>query len=132
MTRKILNVGIMPREEFKRRTIAIAKGEYKPRKDEPKIWFESLQSFAQVLSEENRMLLHIIEEQKPKSIQELGELTGRKKSNLSRTLHTMAGYGIVELVREQARGLMPVVKATQFNLEIGLPRVCGFCEEAAH
>jgi predicted transcriptional regulator len=132
MTGKTLNVGIMSREEFKRRTIDIAKGEYKPGKDEPKIWFESLQSFAQVLSDENRMLLHIIEEQKPKSIQKLGELTGRKKSNLSRTLHTMADYGIVELVREHARGLVPVVKVTHFNLEIGLPSVCGFCGEAAH
>ena len=127
-TKKTLRVGIMPLEEYKRRTIAIAKGEYKPRKDEPKIWFESLQSFAQVLSEENRMLLHIIEEQKPKSIQMLEELTGRKKSNLSRTLHTMADYGIVELVREHAREVKPVVKATHFNLEIGLPKVCGFCE----
>ena len=132
MTQKTLKVGIMPREEFKRRTIAIARGEYKPGKDEPKVWFESLQSFAQVLSDENRMLLHIIEEQKPKSIQKLEELTGRKKSNLSRTLHTMADYGIVELIREQARGLVPVVKATHFNLEIGLPSVCSYCADPAH
>ncbi len=38
----------MSREEFKQRTIAIAKGEYNPGKDEPKIWCESLQSLAQV------------------------------------------------------------------------------------
>jgi|GEM_PF-1563487 len=58
------------------------------------------------------MLLHIIEEQKPKSLRELGDLTGRKKSNLSQTLHTTVGYGIVELVRERTRELVPVVKAT--------------------
>ena len=121
MTEKTMKVGIMPREEFKRRTIAIAKGEYQPQEDEPKIWFESLQSFAQVLSDDNRLLLHIIEERKPKSIRELGDLTGRKKSNLSRTLHTMADYGIIELIRQQARELMPLVKATHFNVEIGLP-----------
>lgn len=120
MTRKSLKVGIMPREAFKCRTIAIAKGEYKPRKDEPKIWFESLQSFAQILSDDNRMLLRIIEQQKPKSLRELGELTGRKRSNLSRTLHTMANYGIVELIHHQARELTPVVKATRFNLEVGI------------
>ncbi|MDY0383639.1 winged helix DNA-binding protein [Trichlorobacter sp.] len=117
---KSMHVGIMSREEFKKRTIAIAKGEYKPRKDEPKIWFESLQSFAQVLSDDNRLLLHVIEEQKPKSISELGVLTGRNKSNLSRTLHTLAGYGIVDLVRERARELMPRVKATHFKLEVGI------------
>ena len=127
MTKKTMKIGIMQREEFKRRTIAIAKGEYKPGEDEPKIWFESLQSFAQVLSDDNRLLLHIIEERNPKSIQELGELTGRKKSNLSRTLHTMADYGIIDLVRRQARELMPQVKATHFNVEVGLPHTCDYC-----
>ncbi len=118
--KKSVNVGILSRDEFKQRTIAIAKGEYKPQKDEPKIWFESLQSFAQVLSDDNRMLLHVIEEQKPKSISELGVLTGRNKSNLSRTLHTLAGYGIVDLVRNSARELIPQVKATHFKLEVGI------------
>jgi len=123
MTQKTMKIGVMPREEFKRRTIAIAKGEYKPREDEPKIWFESLQSFAQVMSDDNRMLLHIIDERKPKSIRELEDLTGRKKSNLSRTLHTMADYGIIELIRRRGRELTPLVKATHFNVEIGLPQV---------
>ncbi|MBI5576794.1 MAG: transcriptional regulator [Deltaproteobacteria bacterium] len=127
MTRKYMKVGIMSREDFKKRTIGIAKGEYKPRKDEPKIWFESIQSFAQVLSDDNRLLLHIIEERKPKSLRELEVLSGRKKSNLSRTLHTLAGYGIIDLVRKETRELEPHVKANQFSLEIGLPPVCGFC-----
>ncbi|MCK5195142.1 MAG: hypothetical protein KAQ71_15125, partial [Desulfobulbaceae bacterium] len=64
---------------------------------EPKVWFESLQSMAQILSNENQELLKVIVEQKPASIKELEEITGRKRSNLSRTLKTMARYGIVEL-----------------------------------
>lgn len=128
MTHKTMKIGIMTREEFKQRTIAIAKGEYKPRKDEPKVWFESLQSFAQLLNDDNRMLLHIIDERKPKSIRELELLTGRNKSNLSRTLHAMANYGIVELEKQSARELMPLVKATRFKLEVGLPEMCGFCK----
>ena len=118
--KKSLKVGILSREEFKRRTIAIAKGELHPGRDEPKIWFESLQSFAQVLNDDNRLLLHIIAEQKPRSLNELEVLTGRKKSNLSRTLHTLAGYGIVELERH-ARTVMPRVKATHFRLEVEVP-----------
>lgn len=31
-----------PREKYKKRTIAIVKGEYKPRRGEPMIWFESV------------------------------------------------------------------------------------------
>ncbi|MBE0502408.1 MAG: transcriptional regulator [Desulfuromonadales bacterium] len=128
MMHKSIKVGIMSREEFKQKTIAIARGEYKPGKDEPKIWFESLQSFAQVLNDDNRLMLHIIAEQKPKSIRELEELTGRKKSNLSRTLHTLADYGIIDLVRQHTRELTPRVIATHFNLEIGLPQVCAHCK----
>jgi predicted transcriptional regulator len=115
---KSVKVGIMSREEFKKRTIAIAKGEYKPKKDEPKMWFESIQSFAQVLSDDNRQLLRVIEERKPKSLTELVTITGRKKSNLSRTLHTMSDYGIVDLVKQHAREIMPQVKANHFKLEV--------------
>jgi predicted transcriptional regulator len=108
----------MSREEFKNRTIAIARGEYKPKKDEPRMWFESLQSFAQVLSDDNRELLRIIEHNKPKSIKELETLTGRNKGNLSRTLHTMCNYGIIDLVKERTREVIPKVKANHFKLEV--------------
>jgi len=118
MPRKVLKIGIMSREDFKKRTMAIVKGEYKPHKDEPKVWFESLQSLAQVLSDENRVLLTIIEEQKPKSIKALEEITGRKSSNLSRTLHTMANYGIVDLLKQRSKELTPIAKATRFTIEL--------------
>ena len=82
MASKVLKVGIISREGYRKRTIAIAKGEYKPRRDEPKVWFESLQSVAQVLSSENQRLLKTIVEQKPNSLKELEAVTGRKSSNL--------------------------------------------------
>ena len=47
---KTIRVGIMPKEQYKQRTIEIAKGLYKPKKGEPKIWFESVKSMAQILS----------------------------------------------------------------------------------
>jgi predicted transcriptional regulator len=119
MKKKIVKIGILSREEYKRRTMAVVRGEYTPAKGEPKIWFESLQSLAQVLSNENRELLRIISEQKPKSLKELEQATGRKKSNLSRTLATMSKYGLVDLVR-QKRTVKPVVKATDFQVEFGL------------
>ena len=119
MGKKVLRVGIVSQEDYRKRTIAIARGEYKPKKGEPKIWFESLQSLAQVLSSDNQQLLKVIQEQKPKSLKELEAATGRKPSNLSRTLRTMSSYGIVDLVR-QARTVRPVVKATDFKVEFGL------------
>jgi len=53
MAAKVMKIGIISRENYVKRTIAVAKGQYKPRKDEPKIWFETLKSMAQILSSEN-------------------------------------------------------------------------------
>ncbi len=116
---KTIYVGIMTKEAYKQRTLAIARGEYKPKKNEPKIWFESLKSMAQILSNENRQLLKTILDKKPASLTELESITGRKKSNLSRTLKTLERYGIVELHREKNK-IVPEVKATDFKVEFGL------------
>jgi len=119
MKMKTIIVGIMSIEQYKQRTIDIAKGTYKPKKEEPKIWFESIKSMAQILSNENQNLLKVILENNPKSLKELEELTGRAKSNLSRTLKTLERYGIVEL-HKQNNSLVPEVKATHFKVEFGL------------
>lgn len=95
--------------------------EYRPQPGEPKLWFESLRSFAEVLNEENQALLRLILERKPQSIKELEAVTGRKSSNLSRTLRTMEQYGLVELVKVN-RNVRPVVKATDIRLDIRLDR----------
>ena len=109
----------MPLQEYKQRTMAIARGEYKAKEDEPKVWFESVKSMAQILSSENQELLKVILKNHPKSLKELEELTGRAKSNLSRTLKTLERYGIVELHKEN-NALVPEVKATNFKVEFGL------------
>ena len=119
MAKKVLKFGIMSREDYKKRTMAIARGEYIPKKGEPKVWFETLQSMAQVLSSENQQLLKIIKEKNPTSLKELEIATGRKRSNLSRTLHTMSRYGIIDLVKHN-RTVQPIVKATDFKIEFGL------------
>jgi len=94
-----------------------------PRKNEPKVWFESTKSMSQVLSAENQDLLRTIINTKPHSITELEEITNRKKSNLSRTLKTLEKYGIVELKRIKGK-IMPEAKATDFIVEFGLHYSC--------
>jgi predicted transcriptional regulator len=121
MKSKILYVGIMNKADYIKRTISIAKGEYKPKADEPKVWFESIKSLAQVLSNENQELLKIIDDKHPRSLTELEVLSGRKKSNLSRTLKTLERYGIVQLHKEK-NNLIPTVHATDFRVEFGLSR----------
>lgn len=110
-----ITIGIMSEVQFRERMLAIARGEYQPAADEPKIWFSSMKSLAEVLSDENRALLRVIQHSQPASITELAIITGRKQSNLSRTLKTMSRYGLVEMLREN-RQVKPVVKATEFQI----------------
>lgn len=117
--KKVLTVGVMSRKEYIARTIAIANGEYKPKPNEPKIWFESVKSMAEVLSNDNRELLALILKEKPQSLKELESISGRNSSNLSRTLKTMERFGLVTLVKEN-KYLRPVVNATDVKVEFGL------------
>ena len=119
MVTKVLKVGIISKDDYIKRTKEIAKGKYKPKKDEPKIWFESLASMSQVLSSDNQNLLKMIIEHKPRSLSELESLSHRKKSNLSRTLKTLERYGIVELPKKDGK-LAPKVLATDFKVQFGL------------
>jgi predicted transcriptional regulator len=57
---KIIKVGIAPQEEIRERMLAIVKGELKPKPSDPRIWFTSMRSLSQVLSDENRALLDVI------------------------------------------------------------------------
>jgi predicted transcriptional regulator len=116
-----LKVGIANYEEMKARTLAVARGERRVATGEPKVWFTSTESFAKVLSAGNRDLLQVIASKAPSSLDELAQITGRAKSNLSRTLKTMAGYGLVQLERGEKGRLTP--KVTHDRVELDLPLI---------
>ncbi|WP_188055566.1 transcriptional regulator [Oryzomonas rubra] len=118
---KAVRVGIISKDDFIAKTIAIAKGDYKPAIDEPKMWFESIKSFAQLLGDENQELLQIIDEVKPDNMKQLVEMTGRKASNLSRTLHSLEARGIIKL-EKNGNEVKPVALATSFIVEINKPK----------
>lgn len=118
-----LKVGIADYQEMKARTMRIARGEEKPAAGDPKVWFTSTESFAQILSSGNRELLRVIAEKSPASLEELSQITGRAKSSLSRTLKTMAGYGLVRM--EKGQGLKLVPKVEHDCVELVLPLIAG-------
>ncbi len=118
---KKIKIGIMSQKEIRQRTLAIARGEYVPRSDEPKIWFTSIRSLAEVLSDDNQVLLQMIIEKKPHSIRELSEISGRQSSNLSRTLKMLSAYGFIKLEKIN-KTICPVAKIAQFNVVFGIPQ----------
>ncbi len=113
-----LKIGIMPREQFQRRVVDIAIGRVEVKHGEPKIWFNSMKSLSEVLSDHNVRLLKLIDEHQPETLAELAEISGRKPGNLGRTLKTMEKYGIVELQKYDSRKIRPVAKATEFDIQL--------------
>ena len=120
-----LVIGIANYEQMKARSMAIARGEYKPARGEPKVWLTSVESFANVLSKRNWKLLALIAREQPNSLSELAELAGGNKSNLSRTLKTMSRYGLVELSAGPRGTLIPRVMYDQVRLDLSLRPVSG-------
>lgn len=114
-----LKIGIADTDEMKARSLRIARGEEKPTPDDPKVWFISTESFSKVLSAPNREMLRLIVEKEPDSLDALAELTGRAKSNLSRTLKAMTGYGLVRMERS-GKKLAPKLVHDRIVLELVL------------
>lgn len=117
MARQI-KIGIKSREDYKQYTIDIAAGKIRPANNSPKIWFETVESMAQILSTRNQELLKIIKENNPESLKELAAQSGRQVSNLSRTLRNMERYGIVTLLKDSG-SIKPRVCADTFNAVFG-------------
>ena len=114
---KVIKIGIASQQKIRQRVLAIAKGEITPKPSDPKVWFTSMKSLAEVLSDENRAMLDVIRQTNPNSISELAQLTGRKQGNLSRTLKTMSRYALVRMEQNE-RSLRPVVLADSYQLSI--------------
>ncbi len=117
MNSEVMKIGIMSKQDYMNRTIAIAKGEYKPKQDEPKVWFESIEAVAKVLNQENQMLLKLIDKHNPHSIAELEKISHRSKSALSKALKLLERHGIVSLSKEKGK-VIPRVQATHFKVEL--------------
>jgi predicted transcriptional regulator len=117
---KTLRIGIASYEDMKRRTIDIAAGRSKQRRDDPTVWFTSLESVAKVLSDRNKALLELIVQRRPASLAELEALSGRAKSNLSRTLRTLERYGLVTLDKRPDGRLVPSVPFDRVAFEVPL------------
>lgn len=117
---RVVKVGIASYEAIKERTMKIARGELQVSSNDPKIWFPSMQSFAQILSDNNRALLRTIIKNSPNSLEDLAGMTGREKSNLSRTLKTLENYGIITLEKDARGRIKPRAIVDRFELDIDL------------
>lgn len=109
-------IGIMSEKFIRMRLLAIAQGKYKPHKNEPKVWYTSINTISQILCPENIELLRLIDSERPENVTQLSELTGRAKSNLSNTLKTLNEKGFVRLEQGKGKSIKPVALFTDFEI----------------
>jgi len=119
---KRVKIGIMSLQNFQAYTKDIVTGKHKRKRGEPKIWFSSMASLAQVLSDQNRDLLSLIAEQQPQSISELARLSDRSQSNLTRTLKKMESYGLVKMKTGTRGSKRPSVPYSDIVLDMSIGR----------
>ncbi|MBD1577570.1 helix-turn-helix domain-containing protein [Vibrio sp. S11_S32] len=109
-------IGIMSEKLIRMRLLAIAQGKYKPQSNEPKVWYTSINAISQLLCPENIALLRMIDSERPDSLTQLSELTGRAKSNLSNTLKALSEKGFVRLEQGHGKSIKPVALFTDFEI----------------
>jgi predicted transcriptional regulator len=97
---KMLKVGIASVPQQRARSLAIAAGTRKRRADEPYVWFPTVAAMARVLSDENMALLKALREKQPDSMDSLAKVVGKQAPNVSRSLYTMAEYGLVKFIKK--------------------------------
>ena len=114
---KTVKIGVMSEGKLRQYMLDIAAGRIVPKRGSPKIWFHSIKSLAEVLSDNNRALLKIIADEEPETIKELAQLSGRQPSNLGRTLKTFERYGFIKM-EKTARTKKPVAKAVDFDIMV--------------
>ncbi|MHA2937058.1 HVO_A0114 family putative DNA-binding protein [Vibrio sp. RC27] len=109
-------IGIMSEKLIRMRLLAIAQGKYKAQLNEPKVWYTSINAISQILCPENIDLLRLIDSERPESLTQLAELTGRAKSNLSKTLKSLSEKGFVRLEQGHGKSVKPVALFTDFEI----------------
>ncbi len=101
------------RDEMK----AVARGERAAPADAAIPSFNSVAAVVRLLTPENRALLAIIRDLKPKSVAELAEMSGRAQPNLTRTLAKMEAAGFVRMTAA-GRSKAPSVTVKKIVVEI--------------
>jgi len=97
--------------------IAVARGERPAPPDAGTMTFDSVEVVTRLLTPENRQLLAVIRDRKPRSVAELAQMTGRAQPNLTRTLAKLEGIGLITL-ETSGRRKAPRVAVGKILIEI--------------
>lgn len=108
---------IQSHDDLKAEMMAVARGEKPAPKDAALPSFNSIDTLLRLLTPENRQLLAVIRDRKPRSISELSDMTGRAQPNLTRTLAKLEAVGFIRM-RTVERRKVPTAAVHTLRVEI--------------
>jgi len=111
-------IGILSEELARKRMIRIAEGKVTSKEPYPQFLFESLAALSQLLSNENVELLNLIAREKPNSLDDLAEMSGRSIKDVTDTFEALSskGFACIETKGGQSR---PIALFTTFEIVMG-------------
>lgn len=102
------------RDEMK----AVARGTRQAPEDAAAPSFNSVEALVRLLTPENRRLLALIRDRKPRSVSDLAAWTGRAQPNISRTLSKLEAAGMVAMTDGSNRRKVPLATVRKITIEI--------------
>ncbi|MCG3730199.1 HVO_A0114 family putative DNA-binding protein [Vibrio cincinnatiensis] len=111
-------IGILSEELARKRMIRIAERKVTPEESYPLFLFESLAALSQLLSNENVELLNLMACEKPNSLDELAEISGRSIKDVTDAFEALSSKGFAYL---DVRGMesRPIALFTTFEIVMG-------------
>ncbi|MEJ3625788.1 transcriptional regulator [Vibrio vulnificus] len=108
-------IGILSEELARKRMIRIAEGKVTSEEPHHQFLFESLAVLSQLLSNENVELLNLIAREKPNSLDELAEMSGRSIKDVTDAFEALSSKGFACL---DVRGIesRPIALFTKFEI----------------
>lgn len=120
MSKRILHIGIAPRERIHKRMLDLAKGVRKLRPGDPRVWFTSWEALARVLSKKNMLLIEMIRDAEPESVTALAKKVRRNKTNVLRSLKILKEFEIVDFEEGEGGRRAPRLNYDDFRVETQL------------
>ncbi|EJG0705465.1 transcriptional regulator [Vibrio parahaemolyticus] len=111
-------IGILSEEIARNRVIRIAQGKVRHEESYPLFLFESLAALSRLLSNENIELLNLIAREKPNSLHELAEMSGRAINDVNRTLEALSSKGFAHIEKKGSQS-RPIALFTTFEIVMG-------------
>ncbi|EGR1578395.1 transcriptional regulator [Vibrio parahaemolyticus] len=111
-------IGILSEELARKCMIRIAEGKVTSEEPYPQFLFESLAVLSQLLSNENVELLNLIAREKPNSLDELAEMSGRSIKDVTDTFEALSskGFAYLDMRGSESR---PIALFTTFEIVMG-------------